>query len=160
MILAASSLALPLVVDRALALGAGTISDQGGNKTSIIFTKTEPPAWLLAFWREIDNKTWGEGFNCFAEDAVCNLGVAEWHGREAIRQGLREFVDKGFTAHHDVAEYWDGGLLKVFRGFVTMTPNDPAAKPVRPAMTHFFYMDPKDPTKVKHWYGSVGPTAF
>jgi hypothetical protein len=131
--------------------------------TSITFTKTETPKWLLAFWKEIDDKTWGEGFNCFAEDAVGNLGVAEWHGREAIRQGVREFVDKvdkGFTPLHDVVEYWDGGLLKVFRGFVTMTPDDPATKPVRPAMTHFFYMDPKDPTKVKHWSGSVGPTAF
>jgi hypothetical protein len=62
---------------------------------------------------------------------------------------LRAFVDKGFTAHHDVAEFWDGGFLKVFRGFVTMTPNDPAQKPVRPAMTHFFYMDEKDPSKVR-----------
>ena len=45
------------------------------------FTKTEPPEWLLAFWKEIDDKTFGKGFDCFAEDAVCNLGVADWHGR-------------------------------------------------------------------------------
>ena len=24
-------------------------------------------------------------------------------------------------------------------------------------MTHFFYMDEKEPTKVEHWIGSVGP---
>jgi hypothetical protein len=88
------------------------------------FTMTEAPEWLLAFWKEIDNKTFGEGFNCFAEDAVCNLGVADWKGREAIRNNLREFVDKGFTPLHHVTEYWDGGSLKVFRGTVTMTPND------------------------------------
>lgn len=124
------------------------------------FTKTDTPGWLLAFWKEIDDKTWGQGFDCFAVDAVCNLGIADWHGREAIREGLRAFIDTGFTAHHEVVEYWDGGSLKVFRGFVTMTPDDRTKKPTRPAMTHFFYMDPKDLSKVKHWHGSVGPVAF
>jgi hypothetical protein len=124
------------------------------------FTKTTPPAWLLAFWKEIDDKTWGKGFDCLAEDAVAHLGVSDWYGREAIRENLRAFVDKGFTAHHDVAEYWDGGSLKVFRGFVTMKPNDPGQSTVKPAMTHFFYMDNKDPAKVAQWFGSVGPVAF
>jgi len=124
------------------------------------FTKTAPPAWLLAFWKEIDDKTWGKGFDCFKEDAVAHLGVSDWHGREAIRANLREFVDKGFTAHHEVVEYWDGGSLKVFRGFVTMKPNDTSQPTVKPAMTHFFYMDSEDPTKVAAWYGSVGPVAF
>jgi len=27
-------------------------------------------------------------------------------------------------------------------------------------MTHFFYMDEGEPTKVKRWIGSVGPTGF
>ena len=128
--------------------------------TSVTFKKTAPPQWLLAFWREIDDKTWGEGFNCFTENAVANLGVGNWHGLEAIRANLRAFVDKGFTAHHEVVEFWDGGWLKVFRGFVTMKPNDPSQQTVKPAMTHFFYMDEKDPSKVAHWYGSEGPVAF
>ena len=115
---------------------------------------------MLAFWKEIDDKTWGKGFDCFAENATANLGVSDWHGRESIRENLRAFVDKGFTAHHDVVEFWDGGRIKVFRGFVAMTPNDPTQKPVRPAMTHFFYMDEKDTSKVIHWHGSVGPVAF
>jgi len=38
--------------------------------TTITFTKTEPPAWLLAMWKEIDDKTFGSGFDCLAEDAV------------------------------------------------------------------------------------------
>ena len=50
---------------------------------TITFTKTAAPDWLLAMWKEIDDKTFGKGFDCFAEDAVCNLGVADWHGREA-----------------------------------------------------------------------------
>jgi hypothetical protein len=127
--------------------------------TQITFTKTEPPAWLMAFWREIDNKTWGRGFDCFADDAVCNLGVADWHGREAIRTNLKKFIDSGFTAHHDVLEYWDSPRLKVFRGIVTMTPAK-GGSAVHPTMTHFFYMDEKDLSKVKHWYGAVGPTTF
>jgi hypothetical protein len=127
---------------------------------SVTFTKTQPPDWLLAFWKEIDDKTWGKGFDCFAEDATANLGVSDWHGREAIRENLRTFVDRNFTAHHEVVEYWDGGQIKVFRGFVTMIPNDRTQKPVKPAMTHFLYMDEKDPSKVIHWHGSVGPVAF
>jgi hypothetical protein len=65
-----------------------------------------------------------------------------------------------FTALHDVTEYWDGGSLKVFRGIVTMTPDDTSNPVVKPVMTHFFYMDEADPTKVRHWFGSVGPIQF
>jgi hypothetical protein len=36
----------------------------------------------------------------------------------------------------------------------------PGTKVVRPTMTHFFYMDSKDPSKVSRWVGSVGPIAF
>jgi hypothetical protein len=64
--------------------------------------RTEAPEWLLAFWKEIDDKTFGKGFDCLAEDATCNLGVADWHGREQIRENLRAFIDTGFTALHDI----------------------------------------------------------
>jgi hypothetical protein len=111
-------------------------------------------------WKEVDDKTFGAGFDCFSNNATCNLGVADWHGREAIRENLRAFIDRGFTAHHDVTEYWDGGSLKIFRGIVTMKFDDPTKKTVKPVMTHFFYMDANDPTKVSRWVGSVGPTEF
>lgn len=133
---------------------------QEHDMTTVSFTKTAPPEWLLAMWKEIDDKTFGQGFDCFAENAVCNLGVADWHGREVIRENLRVFIDKGLTAHHDVVEYWDSPTLKIFHGKVTMKFNDPSLKTVQPTMTHFFYMDKADPTKVSHWIGSVGPTAF
>ena len=80
--------------------------------------------------------------------------------KETIRQNLRDFIDKGFTAHHDVVEYLDSPLLKIFHGTVRMTFDDPAIASVRPTMTHFFYMDERDPTKVSRWVGSVGPTGF
>jgi hypothetical protein len=127
---------------------------------NLVMKKTAAPGWLLAFWKEIDDKTFGDGFNCFVEDATCRLGVAEWRGREQIRVNLRAFIDTGFTALHDVTEYWDGGSLKVFRGVVTMTPVDERKPVVKPVMTHFFYMDESDPTKVRSWFGSVGPIAF
>ena len=38
--------------------------------TTQTFTKTAAPAWLLAMWKDIDDKTFGAGFDCFAEDAV------------------------------------------------------------------------------------------
>lgn len=120
-------------------------------------TKAEPPRWLMAMWKEIDDKTWGKGFDCFAENAVCNLGSADWHGREAIRAGLRKFIDTGFTAHHEVLDYYESPSLKVFRGVVTMTPNDKTKPTVKPSMAHFFYMDKKDPSKVIRWVGAVGP---
>ena len=127
--------------------------------TSRTFIKTDAPAWLLAMWKEIDDKTFGAGFDCFAEDAVCNLGVADWHGREAIRNNLRAFIDTGFTALHTVEEFWDGGDLKIFRGVVAMTPDGGGAT-VRPTTTHFFYMDPQDTTRVTRWCGAVGPVSF
>ena len=102
---------------------------------TITFTKTAPPEWLMAMWKEIDDKTFGKGFDCFAEDAVCNLGVADWHEREAIRENLRQFIDKGFTARHDVVEFWDSPLLKVFHGKVGMIFDDPDTKPVRLSST-------------------------
>jgi hypothetical protein len=126
----------------------------------VVFRKTEPPKWLLDMWKEIDDKTFGKGFDCFAEDAVCNLGVADWKGREAIRANLKAFIDTGFTAQHHVTEYWDAGSLKVFRGVVDMTPEDRSRPTVHPTMTHFFYMDENDHTKVRHWVGAVGPVAF
>lgn len=127
--------------------------------TTVTFVKKPAPAWLLQMWKEIDEKTFGAGFDCFAEDAVCNLGVADWHGRETIRANLKAFIDTGFTALHSVEEYWDGGALKIFRGTVEMTPDGGGAV-VRPTMTHFFYMDAYDPTKVKRWCGAVGPVSF
>lgn len=139
---------------------AAPLGAEENQMTTMTFVKTDPPDWLLAFWREIDEKTWGKGFECFVEDATCQLGVAEWTGREVIRDNLRRFIDAGFTAHHDVTGYWDGDHLKVFRGIVTMTPNDARQPVVRPVMTHFFYMDPADRTKVRRWIGSVGPVAF
>ena len=83
--------------------------------TTRTMTKTEPPQWLLAFWKEIDDKTFGKGFDCFTEDATCNLGVADCHGREKILENLRAFIDTGFAALHEVIEYWDAGSLKVSR---------------------------------------------
>ena len=76
----------------------------------------------------------------------------------AIRENLRAFIDTGFTAHHDVTEFWDSPGLKVFRGVVTMRPDDPTQPTVRPVMTHFFYTD--ETGKVTRWIGVVGPVAF
>jgi hypothetical protein len=55
------------------------------NATPMSFTWTEHPSF-------------GKGFDCFAEDAICRLGVAQWNGREAIRENLRAFINTGFTA--------------------------------------------------------------
>jgi hypothetical protein len=151
---AVAGLALPILSS------AASSAPTAAHEQIVSFRRTQPPAWLMAMWKEIDDKTFGKGFDCFREDAICNLGIADWHGREAIRENLRAFIDTGFTAHHEVTEYFDGGSLKVFRGIVTMTPNDKTRPVVRPVMTHFFYMDESDNTKVTHWYGSVGPVSF
>jgi hypothetical protein len=54
----------------------------------------------------------------------------------------------------------DSPSLKVFHGKVTMTFDDANIAPVMPTMTHFFYMDEAEPSKVAKWIGSVGPTGF
>jgi hypothetical protein len=41
-----------------------------------------------------------------------------------------------------------------------MKPDDSSQKTVKPVMTHFFYMDETDPSKVRSWVGSVGPVQF
>jgi hypothetical protein len=41
-----------------------------------------------------------------------------------------------------------------------MKPDDAGKPVVKPVMTHFFYMDEADHSKVRSWIGSVGPIAF
>ena len=156
----AGALALPPFASARAGTSETPLITKEPHMTTTPFTKLPAPAWLLAFWKEIDDKTWGAGFDCFADDATCHLGVADWHGKETIRANLREFVDKQMTTHHDVVEYLDSPQLKVFRGFVTMVFDDKRIATDKPTMQHFFYMDEKDPTQVKAWYGSVGPTGF
>ena len=79
---------------------------------------------------------------------------------QSLDGSRRQFIDRGFTGLHNVVEYWDSPLLKIFHGKVSMRFDDPNTAPVRPTMAHFFYMDEKDSTKVKHWIGVVGPTGF
>jgi hypothetical protein len=117
-------------------------------KTRTLADGREPSShYQLCAAQRLDDKTFGEGFDCFAENAVCNLGVADWHGRGVIRQNLRDFIDKGFTPHHDIGELWDSPLLKVFHGKVKMTFDNLGMATVRSTMTHFFYMDQADPSK-------------
>ncbi|MFZ6659133.1 hypothetical protein [Undibacterium sp. TJN19] len=158
--IAASAAMIPTLDAFASPLKGDTIGSESPIGTTVAFTRTAPPEWLMQFWKEIGDKTWGAGFDCFANDAVAHLGVSSWIGRDSIRKGLRDFIDKNLTAQHDVIEYWDSTNLKVFRGFVTMVFNDKSIPTARPAMTHFFYMDPNKTGKVIAWYGSVGPTAF
>jgi hypothetical protein len=40
-----------------------TKKNQNLETTKMTFTKTSPPEWLLAFWKEIDDKTFGQGFD-------------------------------------------------------------------------------------------------
>ena len=101
--------------------------------TSLTFTRTEPPQWLLAFWADIDNKTFGRGFDCFVEDATCNLGVADWHGREGDpRTTCAPSSTPGSRRCMTWSTIGTAGPLKVFRGIVTMTPDDPGRPVVRP----------------------------
>jgi len=46
------------------------------------------------------------------------------------------------------------------QNFIWKEIDDPSKGVLKPAMTHFFYMDEADPSKVRAWYGSVGPVEF
>jgi hypothetical protein len=76
-----------------------------------------------------------------------------------ICENLRAFVDTGFIAHHDILEYWDGAMLKIFHGIVTMKPDDSSKPIVKPVMSQcaeqVFYSDPERDTERNldfHWY--------
>jgi hypothetical protein len=84
---AVAGLALPILPSAAGSAAAAAHQDVIG------FRRAQPVEWLMAMWKEIGDSTFGEGFDCFREDAICNLGIADWHGREAIRKNLRAFID-------------------------------------------------------------------
>ena len=50
------------------------------------FTKTEPPPWLLDMWKEIDDKTFGKGFDCFTEE-LC--ATSAWRTGRAVKPFAR-----------------------------------------------------------------------
>ena len=129
--------------------------------STLTFTKTAPPDWLLTLWQDIDGKTFGAGFDCLAENVQCDLGVAHWHGREEVRAQLRAATEKNqLTQRHRIAEYWDSPALKVAIGEVDVCFGGPNPGAVQPMMIHFFYMDEADPTRVTRWLGAVGPASF
>ena len=125
-----------------------------------LMVRTEVPHWLLAFWKDVDDETFAAGFDCFASDANCRLGAFTWSGREAIKNGLRNFIANGFATKHYVEEFWDAGALKVFRGTVAMRPRSGDKPPFQVVMTHLFYMTEKHSQIVQEWIGSAGPAQF
>jgi hypothetical protein len=68
---------------------------------TITLTKTAQPGWLLAMWKEIDDKTFGKGFECFAEDAICNLGVAD---RRVGKRSKRRASPNRLSDHRQPAQ--------------------------------------------------------
>ena len=127
---------------------------------TITFTKTAAPEWLLAMWKEIDDKTFGKGFDCFAEDAVCNLGVADWHGREAIRENLQRLSTRDLRLITTWSSTWDSPALKVFHGKVGMKFDDPGIKHVRPTMSHFSTWTRKIPPRSAAGSARLVPQGF
>jgi hypothetical protein len=85
----------------AASFAAGAAAERGAGSTESAampmsetrtFTKTATPAWLLAFWKEIDDKTWGKGFDCFKEDAVAHLGVGGPDEKPFVRTCVRSSI--------------------------------------------------------------------
>ena len=120
--------------------------------------KKTPPEWLLAFFEQTDDKSFGSAFNVLADDIAFTFGVAEWHGREEVIDNLKKF-DRDMDTKHTVTEYWDGGMVKMLHGVVEMTAHKDK-KTTKPRMAHFIYMDADDPSIVKRWVGAVGPVGL
>ncbi|GJG89366.1 hypothetical protein tb265_45470 [Gemmatimonadetes bacterium T265] len=57
------------------------------------------PDWVTAFFRELDGRMYGTGFDILADDVDVQLGVHRWRGREATREGLRA-PDTGADTRH------------------------------------------------------------
>jgi hypothetical protein len=45
--------------------------------TKMTLTKKEPPEWLLAFRKPIDNNTCGKGFDCFPPAAIALIAATQ-----------------------------------------------------------------------------------
>ncbi len=85
-----------------------TLIHEQNELTTRTITKMEPPEWLLAFSKEIDDKTFGKGFNCLAHERSCEhgsvalgelAGTATWGGnacpqaeRIRVADSLPEFA--------------------------------------------------------------------
>ena len=108
----------------------------------------------MAFWKEIDDKAFGKGFDLLLPrtPSAGSLGVADWHGREAIRENLHCLHRYRFLRHTTTtsSNTGTGGSLKIFRGIIVTMKVDDASKPVveNPVMSHFFYMDEEGPHPV------------
>ncbi len=77
--------------------------------TTLTIAKTAPPAWLLAFWKEIDTRASVKVSTALWR--MLRVASASLNGMDASRsvRVCARFIDTGFTAHHDFTEYWDGG---------------------------------------------------
>lgn len=124
---------------------------------AVLLRQAPAPEWVVAFFDELDGRTYGAGLDILAEDAEAQLGAHRWRGREAIREGLRA-PDTGVDSRHEVHEFWDGGPVKVLRGELVVTVRD-TGQVVRSAIGHFLYMDERAPALVRRWIGALGPLA-
>jgi len=77
--------------------------------------ENRPPAWLLAFWKEIDDKTFAKASDCFVADAICNWA---WLTGTDVRlfAESRAFIDTGFPAITMLLRTGTVAPLKVFAG--------------------------------------------
>ena len=119
-----------------------------------VFEKKSPPNWVVAFFKQIDDKSFGSAFDVLADDIDVNFGVFEWHGRKEVVENLAKF-DGEMETKHILTEYWDGGAIKILNGVVEMTSHKDKST-VKPCMAHFFYME-DDLSTIKRWVGAVGP---
>ena len=123
---------------------------------TLTLTKIAVPDFARRLYEDVDEKRFGEAFDLFlTEDAVVHFGVGRWQGRETIRERFRSFND-AITTRHKIVEFWDGGLVKIFRGEIDMT-NTETGEVLHPTIVHFWYMSPEDPSKVCAIYAGVGP---
>jgi NAD(P)-dependent dehydrogenase (short-subunit alcohol dehydrogenase family) len=90
---------------------------------------------------------------------------ADWT-RPADVDALFRAIDEKFgridvlVSNHSIVKSIPLDEVDDATGVVDMTPDDRSGPTVHPTMTHFFYMDEKDQTKVRWWVGAVGPTSF
>lgn len=119
----------------------------------------EPPDWVAQWFEEIDSKRFGPSFDkCFEDDAEMIFGVHHIQGFAAIKAHLLKF-DATMNTKHTVIDFWDGGNVKFLRGEVAMTPLEGPNKTVTPTFVHVWHISEKDPQKLKHLHGAVGPTS-
>src|ERR1700686_885244 len=104
-----------------------------------ILVKTAAPAWMTAFYKEIDSLEFDGGFDCFVSDAEMSFGTIPVKGVEAMKAFFTKF-NGPLNIEHKLTDVWDGATIKIVHGNAVLQRKTDVDKTVVVPFVNFFYM--------------------